>query len=76
MAANDSVVRLDRILNAHIREAGDHHDDPELAYWWGVKVRAKRLLAYADPHKVDALARAMVRVLRPGPRRLRRRLAA
>lgn len=76
MAAHDSVVRLDRILNAHIRHASDHADDAELAYWWGVKVRAKRLLAYAELRQVDALARAMVRVLRPGPRRLRRRLAA
>jgi hypothetical protein len=76
MAANDSVVRLDRILNAHIRHASDHADDDALAYWWSVKVRAKRLLAYAEPPRVDTLARAMVRVLRPGPRRRRRRLAA
>lgn len=61
------LCRLDAFLNGRIL------NDPDPVFWWGVKVRAKRVLAQAVD--VDQLAERILAILH-ARHRPRRRLAA
>jgi hypothetical protein len=57
------VQVLDHYLNQQILT------NPDGETWWEIKMRAKRLLALADPRDVERLARRILGVLRqPAPR--------
>jgi hypothetical protein len=55
------VEGLDAFLNSQLASAASSNQE---AYWWNIKVKAKRLLSALDDHAIPSAAADILRELR------------